>query len=426
MGDLLLGTSFIAELKRWRTIQWLSADALVDLQKQNLGNVLRFAIGSIPYYARLDIDLTGNPYHDLARFPVVGKLDLKADPDAFVYGDRSRLICSKSSGSSGVQGAVYMTRRERSRFQAIQTLLWEWAGFRLGAKYFQRGVSTERGVVKRVKDLLLRTTYVSAFQLDEKDAKRWLRHLQEHPHRFMGGYASSLYVFARLARELGVDDVSFEAAMSWGDKLFAHYKEAIERQFGCRVFDTYGCTEGIMIAGQCEHGAYHVMTPHVHVELLDDENRPVPTGHIGRVVVTRLDNFSMPLIRYKLGDLAEAADESTPCKCGRKFPILKRVIGRETDVVKTPSGKHLIVHFFTGIMEHFAEIKQFQVIQRTQARIEIDYIPDAGFHPEVLVKVRQVMHERAGEPFPITFREVSNIPPAPSGKPEIVKLLKVE
>src|SRR3954465_3239260 len=89
MGDLLLGTSFIAELKRWRTIQWLSADALVDLQKQNLGNVLRFAIGSIPYYARLDIDLTGNPYHDLARFPVVGKLDLKADPDAFVYGDRS-------------------------------------------------------------------------------------------------------------------------------------------------------------------------------------------------------------------------------------------------------------------------------------------------------------------------------------------------
>jgi len=214
--------------------------------------------------------------------------------------------------------------------------------------------------------------------------------------------------------------------MSWGDKLFAHYKEAIERQFGCRVFDTYGCTEGIMIAGQCERGAYHVMTPHVHVELLDDENRPVPTGHIGRVVVTRLDNFSMPLIRYKLGDLAEAADESTPCKCGRKFPILKRVIGRETDVVKTPSGKHLIVHFFTGIMEHFAEIKQFQVIQRTQARIEIDYIPDAGFHPEVLVKVRQVMHERAGEPFPITFREVSNIPPAPSGKPEIVKLLKVE
>jgi phenylacetate-CoA ligase len=420
-GDALLGTSFIRHLKEWRRIQWLGARDLENLQRRNLAQVLDFATRHIAYYQCLGLRLSGDPHADLARFPIVGKRAIKAEPDAFVRGPRSRLVCEKSSGSSGVQGAVYMTKDEVSHAQAIQTLWWEWAGFRLGTRYFQRGITPERRFVKRVKDILLRTTYVSAYQLDEGDARRWLHYLRKNPHRHMGGYASSLYVFAQLARDLGIEDIRFASVISWGDKLFPHYRTSIERQFHCKVFDTYGCTEGLMMAGQCEQGAYHIMTPHVCLELLDDEDRPVPPGRMGRVVVTRLDNFSMPLIRYALGDLAEAADSATRCTCGRQFPILARVIGRETDVVKTPSGKQMIVHFFTGIMEHFHEIRQFRVIQRSPERIEMEYVPDAGFDQHVLTRVRDTIHTRLGEAFPIEFHEVSHIPASPSGKPEIVK-----
>jgi len=409
-------------LKAWREIQWLRTSDLRDRQRQGLERVLRFATTRIAYYQRLGIRLAGDPFDDLARFPIVGKPAIKAEPDAFVLGPRSRLVCEKSSGSSGVQGAVYMTREEASHAQAIQTLWWEWAGFRLGFKYFQRGITPERRFVKRIKDILLRTTYVSAYQLNEQEARTWLLYLRRNPHRHMGGYASSLYVFARLAKDLAIDDIRFDSVISWGDKLFQHYRESIEMQFHCRVFDTYGCTEGLMIAGQCERGTYHIMTPHVRLELLDDNDRPVKPGHLGRVVVTRLDNFSMPLIRYALGDLAEAADPSLLCDCGRQFPILARVVGRETDVVRTPSGKHMVVHFFTGIMEHFSEIRQFRVVQRTPENIEIEYIPDINFSPTVLARVRQTIHARLGEPFPILFQEVSYIAPTPSGKPEIVKL----
>src|SRR5262249_1820638 len=143
LGDAILHTDFMGHLKRWRRIQWLTRRQLRELQARNLSTVLASAVGGIEYYRRLGIKLTGQADDDLTQFPIIGKPTIKAQPDAFVNGSRSRLVCEKSSGSSGIQGAVYMTKRELSECQAIQTLWWEWAGFRLGEKYFQRGMTLD-------------------------------------------------------------------------------------------------------------------------------------------------------------------------------------------------------------------------------------------------------------------------------------------
>ena len=129
----------------------------------------------------------------------------------------------------------------------------------------------------------------------------------------------------------------------------------------------------------------------------------------------------MPLIRYHLGDLAIKEPANASCPCGRSLPLLRKVVGRDTDIVRTASGKHLIVHFFTAIFEHVPEIKQFQVVQRNPREIEIAFIPDRGFHEGVLRQVEQAIHDHLREPFPIRFREVREIPPTPSGKPQIVQ-----
>ena len=70
------------------------------------------------------------------------------------------------------------------------------------------------------------------------------------------------------------------------------------------IAEVYGTTEGFMIAGLCENGNHHILTPHVYLELLDKDGNEVAPGELGYVVVTRLDAFSFPLIRYYLGDLA--------------------------------------------------------------------------------------------------------------------------
>ena len=80
-----------------------------------------------------------------------------------------------------------------------------------------------------------------------------------------------------------------------GDKLFSSYQEAIKNAFQCKVYDTYGCNEGFLIASQKDLEYKYIMSPHVYLEILDDDNRPVEDGVMGHVVVTRLDGFSMPL-----------------------------------------------------------------------------------------------------------------------------------
>ena len=159
----------------------------------------------------------------------------------------------------------------------------------------------------------------------------------------------------------------------------------------------------------------------VYLVLLDDNGNEVPPGEPGKIVVTRLDNFAMPLIRYYLGDIAIAEDPGKTCSCGRSFPLLKQVIGRDTDIVMTRSEKYMVVHAFTGIFEHIPEIKQFQIIQKNLDGIEIEYIPDTGFNNKILADIKSKIDAALKEDFPIQFREVDFIAPTPSGKPQIIQ-----
>jgi phenylacetate-CoA ligase len=281
-------------------------------------------------------------------------------------------------------------------------------------------MTTHRKGVKKIKDILLLTQYMNAFDLSSKNIIPNLKKAKRDKVTFLGGYASSLNVIAETAISEGVD-LGLKGVISWGDKLFDSYKRNIRDAFEpLSIIETYGCTEGIVIAGTCSEGNFHVMSPHVYLELLDKDGNEVKAGEIGYVVVTRLDAFHFPLIRYYLGDLAVKEDDDKKCKCGRQFPLLKKVIGRDTDIVHTPTGKALIVHFFTGILEHVAEIYQFRVIQKTMEEIEIEYIQASDSIPPDLKKISETMYSKAGEVFPVTYKKVSAIPSTPSGKPQIV------
>jgi phenylacetate-CoA ligase len=431
-GDAILQTSFVPALKRWREVSTYDERSLAALQRKNLKALLLYLSESNRYYRNLLPDastvLNGDPAAVLKSLPILDKEiirnnldDLVSDP--FVK-NRHKLILEKSSGSSGVQGSVYMSRAEAYNVSAAQTHLWEWAGYRLGRELLQLGMTTDRGLIKSLKDHFSNTTYKPAFQIDGEDVKRTLGQFENRGDAFFGGYASGLYSYATIAEQSGLK-TKFRSVISWGDKMFPHYRKKIERTFDTRVFDTYGCTEGMMIAGQCELGTYHVLSPHVYLELLDDDGHEVPPGHVGKVVVTRLDGRSFPLVRYKLGDLAARPERQEPCGCGRHYPQLAMVVGRDTDIVVTPKGNPLIVHFFTGIFEHEQDIKQFRIVQHENRDLLVEYVTDREDHDPVLDRLRERMNHNSGEELPLTFKRVGSIPPTKSGKPQIVlSLLK--
>ncbi|MBS1626415.1 MAG: phenylacetate--CoA ligase family protein [Bacteroidetes bacterium] len=427
VADFFSGTTFVKDLGYWRNIVNNSNEnELQQLQKQNLQSLLNHTIQSIPFYQKQNIQLTNNPYADIKQFPIMHKNLMKNNLHELLIYDKNKMVSEKSSGSSGIQGEVFMTVNESRKYQAIQTALWEWSGYKLGLPFLQTGMTLNRGLLKSIKDFLFRVQYVNAYNLNKEQIIKNLHIAKKRNCKYFGGYASSLNVYAQTAIEEKIH-LNLNGVIAWGDKLFEHYKHNIANAFGNPILtELYGTTEGFVISATCKYGNHHLLTPQTYIELLDKNGNEVKPGEIGYVVTTRLDAPSFPLIRYYLGDLAIKADEHEKCKCGRALPILKKIIGRDTDIIHTPTGKALIVHFFTGIFEHFNEIKQFRVIQKTKNNIEIEFIPSETFTQFTLEKIKAEIYKKAEEAFPITFSEVSTIPATASGKPQIVQNLIAE
>ena len=421
VGDAIEGGGFMRWLRQYRNEQWLSSDELSRLQRQRIRALLEFTVKEVPYYKGTKI-AGETPEEMLREFPFLTKTKINEHLDSLLAMPKESLIAESSSGSSGVQGTVYLDKSSQASQRAMQMLWFEWSGYQMGDSILQTGLTIDRGIVKGLKDLLLKTEYVPAFNLDQAVLNDILTKLRAQPRDFLFGYASSLNVLAEAAIDGGYSDIEFKYAVSWGDKLFPHYRKRVEQAFGCKTIDTYGCTEGAMIAAQCQEGSYHMSTNQCFVEIVDDDGQPVPKGELGRVVATRLDNYAMPLIRYDLGDLAILEpNKDFKCDCGRNSPLLKQIVGRDTDIVLTRSGKRLIVHFFTAIFEHIPSIKQFKVVQKNLDEMEIHYITGPGFDSNTTAEVERRIHHHLEEEFPITWKETTEIPATQSGKPQIVQ-----
>lgn len=422
MGDWINGSNVMEELKKWRKISKLSEQEIVQLETTNLQNLLEFATEKIPFYADFKKVKSEDPREWIKHFPVMKKQDYKTHIESLTSQPLKKLIKKESSGSSGIPGIVYMDCKEQALNRAIQILWWEWSGWKLGTPIIQTGMTYKRGILKSIKDVVLRTKYYNAFGLSDDDTIELLELQRNKSGFFIGGYASSIFVMANIAEANNIKNVKFTGAISWGDKMFPHFRKKIKDVFGCEVTDTYACSEGVMVAAQKDLEYYYIMSPHVYLELLDDKGNAVKDGELGYVVVSRLDSRSMPLIRYYTGDLAvKLPRESYPKKRAYNYPILKQVIGRDTDIVYTRSGKYMIVHFFTGIFEYFREFEQFKVIQKDLDSVIIEYIPSKQFVPTALLQVENRIHDYLKEPFKIIWQKVDKILPTASGKPQIIK-----
>lgn len=420
-GDYLLKTSLIRRLHECRYYDCLTEEELSNLQLLKLQKILAHVINNSLYYRSLPITPNQrDPISTLKQFPILSKEVIRENTVSILTVPKTNLIKLVSSGSSGTQGTVFLSKDEISVTRAQQIRWWEWAGYKLGDRLLQTGMAEKRSLIKGLKDFFLRTKYVHAFAPSDDEIYNILQTASKKSTKHFYGYASSLNVFAEVAIKNNMD-LSFDSIVSWGDKLFKHYQKNLTTAFHSKVNETYGTTEGFMIAAQYDLPYLYIMTPWLYLELLDDDGNEVDDGEIGHVVVTSLFAKSFPLIRYKLGDLAiKLPVEKYPNDRKLPYPLLEKVIGRDTDIVKTSSGKKMIVHSFTGIFEYYPEIRQFQVIQKQLDQITIKYIPSSGDINLTLTEIAKKIKNMLKEDISIHFEETDFISPSPSGKPQII------
>lgn len=420
-GDRLLKTSFISKLKEWRKTLSKSKSALEALQKDKLSKLLQFSSLNSPYYKNLGIALKKDPYAWLSEFPVLKKKEFKENLDLILTRPtKEGLTMITSSGSTGPASKVYFSKDELSNNRALQVIWWEWAGYEFGNSLLQTGINMTRSKEKLIKDKVLKTRYIDALSHDEKSILEELKHLQENPRDHFIAYASSLFLFAKTAQKYQINDVRFKSIVSIGEKLMPHFKTLIEEMFSCQVYDTYGASEGFLIASQCKAGQYHILSPHVVVEILNDEDEEVKPGETGRVVLTGLDNFSMPLIRYEVGDLAVKGEEIN-CSCGLELPVLKEVIGRQTEFLLTENGKYITVQTVVRLMKSFPSVDQFRIIQKGPNHFLLQYVSDSILTSGQEKALTEDYQHVVGQMIKIDFEYCQAIPKAKSGKFQLIQ-----
>lgn len=421
LGDKALGSTFISSLKRWRGILTKDASQLENLQAEKLRKLLEYAGKKSPFYSLQNIPENKDSFTWLRSYPVIPKRTFKENLEYILTQSvDDRLISVTSSGSTGPPSKVYFSKEEISNNRALQIIWWEWAGYRFGNSLLQTGVNMKRTREKAIKDKLLSTRYIDAMSHSETQILEELDLLRREPRDHFIAYASSLFLFAKTALAHGIHDVKFISAISLGEKLLPRFRDAIEQAFSCKVYDTYGASEGFLIASQCREGKYHLMTPHVVVELLDDKNNEVEPGQTGRVVLTGLDNFTTPMIRYEVGDLA-VKGHAGRCACGLELPVLEEIIGRLTEFLLTPSGRFITVQTVVRVLKHFPEIEQFKVIQIDSDLYKLIYISTKGQREVREMEIRNMFEEVFGEPLRFDFEKVKELPKAKTGKFQLVE-----
>jgi phenylacetate-CoA ligase len=419
--DFLLGIKFMSKLIELRKVYSMQENKINELQENKLNSILRYAINNVPFYSDYKYLVNEKDIHmHLNKFPIIDKNILLDQQIKLLSVEKKNLIKCVSSGSTGQQSVIYMSKVDQSYVRATQILWWEWAGYKIGDPILQTGITPNRGLVKSIKDIFLNTYYLQAFTHSKDDVIKALKWAKTKNKPVLAGYASSLYIIAKYAIEEDIS-VDFKVAITWGDKLFDHYKKIIKQAFNVDIYETYGSAEGLMIGGQKDQEKMYQMLLNSYVEIVDDNDLPVKDGKMGHVIVTNLNAFAMPLIRYRIGDLAIKQPQlNQPLDKNIQLPLWEKIVGRDTDLVKTKSGKFLVVHSFTGIFEHIPEIKQFCVIQNNIEGIIINIIRGEGFNKKILNEIQQEILKHINEPFKIEFKEVDFIAPTKSGKPQLI------
>jgi phenylacetate-CoA ligase len=426
LGDLAFGGNYNLHLKEWRKFDKLSEKELRYIQKERLKEILLYSTEKVPYYkTELDLDFE-DPYKALKKIPVLTKELLNSNHDDLIAKDfdKEKLKKNFSSGSTGKQSFSYTTHKLTYYNQAIQRHWFEWTGYQEGIPTLQFGISPDRGFIKSLKDFFFNINYESAFSLDDKDFERINFKLKSKKVKFIIGYPSAIFELAKWM-DLNNKKHKIDAIISLGDKLFEHYEGVFSKVFiSPKILDTYGCAEGFLMAAKYDTPFYYITSPHVYIEIVDDYGKEVDEGELGHVLVTCLTSYAQPFLRYKLGDLAIKLEKSNYPKDKKfNYPLLKKIIGRETDVIKTPFGKNLIVHSFTGIFEHFPIISKYKIIQTSSKTLLIEYISKDKEHDIAILKIKNNLDELTQKSMEISFKKVDKIKAMYSGKPQIIEIL---
>jgi phenylacetate-CoA ligase len=231
---------------------------------------------------------------------------------------------------------------------------------------------------------------------------------------YLVSFPSNLGGLARYCRNHGLAWPWLRAVFTRGEVVDPALRTLCETAWNVPMVDCYSAEEAGVLALQCPVSAqYHVAAENVLLEVLDANDRACNRGEIGRVVITPLHNFAMPLIRYAIGDYAEVG---IPCGCGRTLGTLARILGRSRARLLLPSGERRFPYNPVGTFARYADILEYQIVQRSPVLVELLLVVRRPLGVAAEAALAAALTAAFGHAFPLRFTYVESIPRGTDGK----------
>jgi len=386
-------------------------------QQARLDALVRHAVARSPFYRQYYRGLDMSKPVVLGALPRVDKRTVMANFDQLVTDPRLDLAALEdhlrtvrhddyylgeyrvlaTAGTSGFRG-VFVFNRAEWRVELANALRWhDLMGVRprLLPRVRMSALGADSPV--HVSARLTASSDVGLFRFQRLAVTTPLRELARALDRFQPEVLLSYpSVAALLALEQieGRLDIHPRIVSTHSELMTGEMSRKIERAWGTRPFNHYGLTELSTFGAECEHRGMHMLDDLFIAEIVDDAFRPVEPGRPGRrLLLTNLYNYTQPLIRYDVSDMLTL--DPAPCSCGRPFPLIAAIEGRQEEVVELvgPDGRAIAVSplAITGMIEALPGIAESQVLSGRGA-IRVRFVPrDAGAADGVAGAIRDCL-----------------------------------
>lgn len=408
--------------------QWWNTKDLEKLQLFLLNRIVSHAYRTVPYYNSVMRNCCLIPdairsVQDLQKLPIISKKNIKEMGNGFISRTSPKMILhtAYTGGTTSERLALKRDLKSICYEHAFVRRQFDWAGIHLldrCAYLTGRVIAAYNELPRRpfIYDAAMKELILSTFHLSAETAVTYAEALKTYKVKALVAYPSAAYILARVCLEEGIH-LSLKCVLTTSETLDQAKSKIISEAFNCKVFDFYGASERVCYIHTCEYGSYHIIPEYGITELSPADP---PHNDCYRIIGTGFWNMAMPLIRYDTGDLVQLNGRG--CECGRAFPVVTRIVGRDGNFLTTPSGRTLGATALERIMEDvlFAirkmPVLQGRIIQVHANSMTLEYIPLKSFSKKDAYKLRILVAKHLPADFEVNIQPVKSINRTVTGK----------
>jgi phenylacetate-CoA ligase len=397
-----------------RIDQAASCSDLVDgHQHQAFQRLVEHVKNTVPFYFNKE-------WTELTDFPVVDKKIIRDNQKEFSsnHFDKKDLYTMHTSGSTGTPFVIYQNKEKKNRVHAEVIYYSNKAGYRVGYPFIFLKDVTRETKKSRFKQYVQNQPIISCQDLSDQGIIRILNKMQEliRKHSIVLAYGSTYNAIRKFIDRVGskfTESIRPSGLVGSSDMLFDETRHIIEKTFQCRCYSRYSNEEcGVMAQDDKENNHFLLNEANYIIEILDlNSTKPAPPNQIGRIVVTDLYNYSMPLIRYDTGDVGRISFIDN-------HGVAKKAIvdfaGRKIDMIYNSSGELLSPYSVSNLMSGFEGLEQFQLIQTNHVEYTMKIVAPKA--PELKKVIHDALLNILGLDACISIILVDEIKPMSSGK----------